>query len=81
MKRYAITEKAGPMVAGRNNTGVGSVLTLAEKEAKYELKLGTLVDLEAQAKAPKKAAKKSAKKDGGENGDGEAAEGASSPAS
>ena len=47
MPRYAITEKAGRFVAGRNNTGVGTVLELTPAEAQYELTLGTLALEEA----------------------------------
>ena len=43
MPRYAITERAGRFVAGHTNTGVGTVLTLTEKQAEHELRLGTLV--------------------------------------
>ena len=49
MPRYTITEKAGPFVAGRNNTGAGTDLFLSEKEAEYELSLGTLIDAEKAA--------------------------------
>lgn len=45
MPRYAITERAGPFVAGIRNTGVGTVLELSERQAAHELRLGTLVDL------------------------------------
>ena len=51
MPRYAITEKAGRFVAGRNNTGVGSVLMLAEKQAEHELRLGTLIALDRAPRA------------------------------
>ena len=51
MPRYAITEKAGRFVAGRNNTGVGSVLMLAEKQAEHELRLGTLIALDRKPRA------------------------------
>ncbi|OSQ54954.1 hypothetical protein MCRY_20935 [Marivita cryptomonadis] len=47
MPRYAITEQAGRFVAGQNNTGVGTVLTLTEKQAEHELRLGTLRALNA----------------------------------
>ncbi|SMO65211.1 hypothetical protein SAMN06265173_10898 [Thalassovita litoralis] len=47
MNRYAITEKAGRFVAGQTNTGVGTVLTLTEKQAAHELRLGTLRALDA----------------------------------
>ncbi|MCA3559922.1 MAG: hypothetical protein IOC82_02695 [Aestuariivirga sp.] len=47
MTRYIITEKAGRFVAGRNNTGVGTVLELTPAEAQYELTLGTLALEEA----------------------------------
>jgi hypothetical protein len=43
MPRYAITERAGPFVAGHRNTGVGTVLDLTERQADHELRLGTLV--------------------------------------
>ena len=42
MNRYAITEKAGRFVAGRTNTGLGTILTLTAKQAEHELRLGTL---------------------------------------
>ena len=45
MPRYAITERAGPFVAGIRNTGVGTVLELTERQAEHELRLGTLVCL------------------------------------
>ena len=45
MPRYAITERAGPFVAGFRNPGVGTVLELSERQAVHELRLGTLVDL------------------------------------
>ena len=45
MPRYAITERAGPFVAGIPNTGVGTVLDLTERQAEHELRLGTLVRL------------------------------------
>lgn len=48
MKKYLITEKAGRMVAGRSNNGAGSVLYLTEKEAEYELSLGTLIEAPAE---------------------------------
>ncbi len=45
MPRYAITEIAGPFVAGFRNAGVGTVLELSERQAAHELRLGTLIDL------------------------------------
>jgi len=45
-RAYLVTEKAGRFVAGRNNVGVGSVLTLTAQEAEYELLLGTIVPAE-----------------------------------
>lgn len=45
MPRYAITERAGPFVAGIRNTGVGTVLELTERQAEHELRLGSLVAL------------------------------------
>ena len=45
MPRYAITERAGPFVAAHRNTGVGTILDLTERQAEYELRLGTLVRL------------------------------------
>ncbi len=57
MPRYGITEKAGRFVAGLQNHGVGSVLTLTEKQAEHELRLGSLVLLDVQRPddLPKKA--------------------------
>lgn len=52
MPRYAITEKAGRFVAGQNNTGVGSVLELTEKQAEYEVSLGTLQPLDVAKDEP-----------------------------
>ena len=46
MPRYAITERAGRFVAGHTNTGVGTVLTLSEKQAEHEVRLGTLVSVD-----------------------------------
>lgn len=43
MPAYRITSKAGRFVAGRSNTGAGSILFLTAKEAEYELSLGTIV--------------------------------------
>ena len=48
---FRITEKAGRFVAGRNNTGAGTKLLLSRKEAAYEVSLGTLVEVGAQAEA------------------------------
>jgi hypothetical protein len=45
MPRFAITERAGPFVAGHRNTGVGTILDLTERQAEHELRLGTLVRL------------------------------------
>jgi hypothetical protein len=47
MPRYAITEKAGRFVAAHRNTGVGMVLELTAKQAEHELRLGTLMPLDA----------------------------------
>jgi hypothetical protein len=52
MPRYAITEKAGRFVAGQNNTGVGAVLTLTEKQAEHELRLSTLQALDGKTAGP-----------------------------
>jgi len=49
MPRYAITEKAGRFVAGQSNTGVGSILTLSERQAAHELRLGSLRPLDIPA--------------------------------
>jgi hypothetical protein len=51
MPRYAITEKAGRFVAGQNNTGVGTILTLTEKQAEHEVRLGSLQPLDGPAVA------------------------------
>ena len=56
MPRYAITETAGRFVAGTNNTGVGTVLTLTEKQAEHEVRLGTLRLLDMITDAPERTA-------------------------
>lgn len=55
MPRYAITETAGRFVAGQTNTGVGTILTLTEKQAEHEVRLGSLhaLDVKPAAKATK----------------------------
>ena len=40
MPRYAITERAGPFVAGFRNAGVGTVLELSELVKELEAKFG-----------------------------------------
>ena len=45
MGRYATTEKAGPFVAARRNTGVGTILHLSDRQAELELRCGTLTAL------------------------------------
>lgn len=52
MPRYAITERAGPFVAGIRNAGVGTVLELTERQAEHELRLGTLTALDVVAATP-----------------------------
>ena len=52
MPRYAITERAGPFVAGFRNPGVGTVLELTERQAEHELRLGTLTALDVTVVAP-----------------------------
>ena len=51
MPRYAITEKAGRIVAGQSNTGVGTVLTLSEGQAADALTFGALYPLDVKAEA------------------------------
>jgi hypothetical protein len=53
MPRFAITEKAGRIVAGYSNTGVGSVLQLSDKAAKVDVEAGRLVALDQKRKAKK----------------------------
>lgn len=57
MPRYAITETAGRFVAGQTNTGVGTILTLTEKQAEHEVRLGSLraLDVKPAAKQDKPA--------------------------
>lgn len=55
MPRFAITEKAGRIVAGHNNTGVGSVLHLSNDTAKADVDAGRLVALDSKPKAKKAA--------------------------
>lgn len=44
MKRYTITEKAGRIVAGHSNTGVGTEVELTEEQAASALAAGELLD-------------------------------------
>lgn len=53
MPRFAITEKAGRIVAGHSNTGVGSVLHLSKDAAKVDVDAGRLVALDGKPKAKK----------------------------
>ena len=69
MPRYAITETAGRFVAGTNNTGVGTVLTLTEKQAEHEVRLGTLRLLDVNTNALQRTADAST---GGKPDDGTA---------
>ena len=59
MPRYAITETAGRFVAGTNNTGVGTVLTLTEKQAEHEVRLGTLRLLDGAKREPREVTEQS----------------------
>ena len=63
LKKYRITEKAGRFVAGHRNNGVGSILQLTPKAAAHELRLGTLIDVEAKAKADAKVREKAKAED------------------
>ena len=42
MKDYIITERAGPYVAGRRNPGAGTVLSLTQRAAAHDLRVGAL---------------------------------------
>lgn len=42
-RNFLITDQAGPYVAGRRNTGVGTRLSLTEKQAEAGLRDGHLV--------------------------------------
>ena len=53
MPNYIITQKAGPYVAGLRNTGVGTRLSLSERAAEHELRLGTLIEENADVLAPR----------------------------
>lgn len=52
MKSYAITDKAGRYVAGTRNPGVGTHLTLTEKQAEAALRNGEIVEVEAADETP-----------------------------
>lgn len=52
MPRYAITHRAGRFVAGRTNTGVGTVLELTARQAEHELRLGSLRALDTDPPTP-----------------------------
>jgi hypothetical protein len=43
MRRYIVTSKAGPWVAGTRNNGVGTILELTAAQAEHEVRLGTIV--------------------------------------
>ncbi len=43
-KLYTVTDKAGRYVAGTRNTGVGTTLSLTDKQAEAALRDGTLVE-------------------------------------
>lgn len=49
MPRYVITEKAGRIVAGQRNSGVGTELNLTEQQAKAGVREGTLILRKDQA--------------------------------
>lgn len=53
MPRFAITEKAGRIVAGHSNTGVGSVLQLSIEAAKGDVEAGLLAALDGKPKGKK----------------------------
>lgn len=52
MKSYAITDKAGRYVAGTRNPGVGTTLTLTDKQAEAALRNGEIVEVEAAPETP-----------------------------
>lgn len=52
MKTYAITEKAGRYVAGTRNPGVGTTLTLTDKQAEAALRNEEIVEVEAAPETP-----------------------------
>lgn len=56
MPRYQITPKAGRFVAGRRNTGVGTVLELSPQAAEFDLRNGALAVMGAEKKVQKAAA-------------------------
>lgn len=69
MKPYLITTKAGRMVAGQTNNGVGTTIFLTDRQAEYELTQGTIVpkpDEEAEAQAAEAGAAVEPKLDLGE---------------
>ncbi len=43
MPEYQITDKAGPYVAGRRNTGTGTKMFLTPREAEHDLRTGALI--------------------------------------
>lgn len=59
MRAYTITSKAGRFVAGQRNRGVGTTIMLSERQAKFELEAGAIIDPSAPVtKNVKKAGKK-----------------------
>lgn len=52
MKAYLITSKAGRMVAGQTNNGVGTTIFLTDRQAEFELAQGTILPKPDENAAP-----------------------------
>lgn len=74
--RYAITEKAGPYVAGFRNNGVGTILELTPRQAEQAVRDGTLIDTAKATKQGRAAAaeRKAAQAEADKQAEAEAAE-------
>jgi hypothetical protein len=58
MPEYRITKLAGPVVAGRANTGAGTTMFLTPREAAHDLRVGAIEAASKAAPAPLAAPKK-----------------------
>lgn len=63
MPKYAFTEQAGPIVAGRNNTGVGTTVNLSKEAAAAAVKAGDLIETDKAVKASREARAKTEEAD------------------
>lgn len=63
MPKYSFTEKASPIVAGHNNTGVGTTVVLTKEQAAAAVKAGELIETDKAVKASREARAKAEEAD------------------